>query len=346
MAGPTYREIAQALGVSTATVSRALAGELGVSSEMARQVRETAASLGYRSNRAAKALRKQRADAIGLVISDVENPYFASVARVIEGVAAEHKHAVLLCNTDEDLEQEQLYLDLMIGENVAGVIVAPSAEKVGPLQQLLDAGIPTVALDRRVAGDPFDAVLVDHRAGARELVSHLIEHGHRRIAAVMGTTAATPSRERLNGCRDAVDAAEGAELTVIEGEMTDAVGVQGTFELGERLAIEALGHPEPPSAVFCANGLISLGVLRAVRRLGLRVPQDIAVVGFDDQPFFDLLDPPLTVAAQPVEEIGRTAAEQLFQRIADPDRTVNAVVVPPTVHVRRSCGCEFDQATG
>jgi DNA-binding LacI/PurR family transcriptional regulator len=346
MSGPTYRDIAQALGVSTATVSRALAGELGVSAEVAQRVRETAESLGYRSNRAARALRKQRADAIGLVISDVENPFFASIARAIEGVAAEHRHAVLLCNTDEDLDQERLYLDLMIGENVAGVIVAPSAEDIGPLEQLRDAGIPTVALDRTVTGDPFDAVLVDHRQGARDLVAHLIEHGHQQIAAVMGTTAATPSRERLAGCREAIAAAPNARLTVIEGPMRQAVGVQGTFELGERLAIETLSQPGRPSAVFCANGLISLGVLRAVRRLGLRVPEDIAVVGFDDQPFFDLLDPPLSVAAQPVEELGRAAADLLFGRLATPEREVSTIVLPPTIHFRRSCGCSAEPAAG
>ncbi|NDL59889.1 LacI family DNA-binding transcriptional regulator [Phytoactinopolyspora mesophila] len=346
MPGPTYREIAQALGVSTATVSRALAGELGVSSEMAQRVRDTAASLGYRSNRAAKALRKQRADAIGLVISDVENPFFASVARAIEGVAAEHRHAVLLCNTDEDLDQESLYLDLMIGENVAGVIVAPSAQEIGPLEQLRSAGIPTVTLDRKVAGDPFDAVLVDHRLGARELVAHLVDHGHRQIAAVMGTTAATPSLERLAGCREAIADAASAQLTVIEGTMRQAVGVQGTFELGERLAIETLSQRDRPSAVFCANGLISLGVLRAVRRLGLRVPEDIAVVGFDDQPFFDLLDPPLTVAAQPVEDLGRAAADLLFDRLADSGQDVRSVILPPTIHVRRSCGCPAASASG
>ncbi|TDD73070.1 LacI family transcriptional regulator [Jiangella aurantiaca] len=339
MSGPTYRDVARELGVSTATVSRALSGELGVSEELAERVRRTAEALGYRSNRAARALRKKRAEAVGLVISDVENPFFASVARTVEGAAAERRHAVLLCNTDEDLDQERLYLDLLIEENVAGVIVAPSAEQIGPLAQLREQGIPTVTLDRRVEDDPFDAVLVDHRAGARELVAHLLEHGHRSIAAVMGTTAATPSRERLAGCREAIDAVDGAELSVVEGEMRDAVGVQGTFELGERLAMEMLLGDDRPSAVFCANGLLSLGVLRAVRRLGLRVPDDIAVVGFDDQPFFDLLDPPLSVAAQPLDQLGRTAVELLFDRIAHPDRDVSTVILPPSVRLRRSCGC-------
>jgi DNA-binding LacI/PurR family transcriptional regulator len=339
VAGPTYQDIARRAGVSTATVSRVLSGKGGVRDELARRVEATAAALGYRSNRAAKALRTQRADAIGLVISDVENPFFASIARAVETVAAKQGHAVLLCNTDEDLDQEELYLDLLIGESVAGVIIAPSLEELGPLHQLVDAGIPTVTVDRKVAGDPFDAVLVDHRAGARSLVEHLLGHGHRHIAAIMGTTAATPSRERLAGCREAVNAVHGARLTVYEGKLQEAVGAARTMGLGERLALNLLDRGrDHPTAVFCANNLLSQGVLRAVRRAGRRVPDDLAIVGFDDLPFFELVDPPLTVAAQPTEQLGRLAAEVLFQRISEPDRPVEAVVVDPEIQIRASCG--------
>jgi DNA-binding LacI/PurR family transcriptional regulator len=339
MARVTYEDVARHAGVSTATVSRVLSGRGGVREDAAARVRASASALGYRSHRAAKALRRQQADAIGLVISDVENPFFASVARAVEDLAAKHGHAVLLCNTDEDLEKEALYLDLMIGESVAGVIVAPSTEELGPLGVLMEAGIPTVTVDRRVSGDPFDSVLVDHRAGARALVEHLLEHGHEHVGAVTGTTAATPSRERLAGCREAVEAHGGAELSVAEGQLQEAIGATQTLQLGERLARDLLESADGrPTAVFGANGLLTQGVLRAVRSSRLRVPRDVAIVGFDDLPVFDLLEPPLTVAAQPTEQLGRTAAELLFQRIATPDRDVETIVIEPEIRIRRSCG--------
>ena len=153
---PTYVDIARHAGVSTASVSRALANEKGVGPEVSERVRQSAEALGYRPNRAARALRRQRADAIGLVVSDVENPFFASVARAVEGFATQRGHAVLLCNTDEDPAIERRHIGLMMGESVAGVIAVPSREEPGPLLELRDAGIPTVVLDRRVQGDLFD----------------------------------------------------------------------------------------------------------------------------------------------------------------------------------------------
>lgn len=327
-------------GVSTATVSRVLAGRDFVRAELAERVRASAAELGYRPNKAARALRTQRADAIGLLISDVENPFFASVARAVEAVAADRGYAVLLCNTTERLEQEDLYLDLMIAESVAGVIIAPSTEDPASLEKLVDTSTPTVTVDRRVSGDLFDSVSIDHRAGARALVDHLLDHGHRHIAAVVGTTTATPTRERLAGCREALEGRSGVRLTVCEGKPQDAIGVARTLDLGRRVVAELLDMDgdERPTALFCGNNLLTEGVVRALRERDVRVPQDMALVGFDDLPLFDLLEPPLTVAAQPIEQIGRTAADLLFARIAEPDRALSRILAEPRLRIRRSCG--------
>jgi DNA-binding LacI/PurR family transcriptional regulator len=335
---PTYADIARHAGVSTASVSRALSSTDGVSPEVAERVRNSAAALGYRGNRAARALRRQRADAIGLVISDVENPFFASIARAVESVAAKHGHAVLLCNTDEDLAQERRYLNLMMGESVAGVIAVPSVAQLDPLLELRDSAIPTVLVDRTVEGDPFDSVLVNHREAARALVEHLIGHGHRHIGVITGSTAATSSSDRLLGCQDAAEAA-GVRLTVVQGRMKDAIGVESTFRLGERLLGQLMRMDDRPSGIFCANNLLSLGVLRGLRTSRLRVPGDVALVGFDDEPVFELLETPLTVAAQPVERIGRQAANLLFKRIADPARPSRRMVMAAQLKYRASCGC-------
>jgi LacI family transcriptional regulator len=146
------------------------------------------------------------------------------------------------------------------------------------------------------------------------------------------------------GCRDAIEAHAGTRLTSLEGRTEDAVGVARTSELAERLARQMLELPERPTAIFCANNLLSLGALRALRAAGLRVPDDVALAGFDDEQFYDLLDPPLTGVAQPIDRIARTAAELLYERIADPARPTRAVVLPAQLRLRTSCGCAGDES--
>jgi DNA-binding LacI/PurR family transcriptional regulator len=336
----TYADIAAHAGLSTASVSRALANQPGVTPEVAERVRASAAALGYRGNRAARALRRQRADAIGLVVSDIENPFFSSIARFVEEEAAKHGDAVLLCNTGESLEHERRQLHRMMGESVSGVIVVPSLEEPGALLELREAGIPTVLLDRRVDGDGFDSVMVDHAGGARALVEHLIvEHGHSHIGALMVITKGTSSRERLRGCRDAVAGHPGARLTEIDaGELAED-GRRRTTELTQALALGLLDRPDAPTAIFAGNNVLALGALRAVRDAQLRVPEDVALVAFDDEPSFDLLQPPLSVAAQPIAQIASTVTELLYRRIAEPDRPAESVVLPAELRLRASCGC-------
>jgi DNA-binding LacI/PurR family transcriptional regulator len=336
----TYLDIARHAGVSTATVSRVLSGGGGVVSEsLAERVRASADALGYRSNRAARALRRNTSDAIALIFPDVEQPFYATIARQVEERAAQLGRPTVLCNTDEDLAREQVYVGLVIEERVAGVVFAPSSEDAAAVSPLLGAGIPVVAVDRRLEGDPVSSILTDNRAGAYALVTDLLAHGHRRIAAITGTTAATPSRERLEGCRRAIAETSGADLLVYEGKMRDAVGVEPTMDLAGRLTMELLGtRADAPTAIFCGNGIITQGVLRALRASGRRIPGEVAVVGFDDQPMFELIDPPLTVAAQPAEEIGLKAAAELFQLISDPGHDPAVTILPPGLRFRASCG--------
>jgi DNA-binding LacI/PurR family transcriptional regulator len=336
--GVTYEDVAVRAQVSTATVSRVLSGVGYVRPELAERVLAAAQELGYRHNRAARALRRNRSDTIGLVISDIEQPFFASIARAVEEEAAAQDRPVLLCNTDEDLDQEKLYIDLLIEERVAGVIMAPSTPDPVVLEPLFQARIPTVAVDRRIDGDPISSVLVDNRAGAGALINDLLAHGHRRIAAISGTTEATPSRERIDACREAVGVVPGAVLYEAEGKLKEAIGFIPTIDLARRLTLELLDRAAPPTAFFCANGVLTQGVLQALRQRSLKVPDEVAIVGFDDLPLFELLEAPLTVAAQPTEMLGRRAARLLFQAIANPDAAPEVVVLPPVMHWRASCG--------
>lgn len=336
--GVTYEDVATRAQVSTATVSRVLSGAGYVRPELAERVLAAAQELGYRHNQAARTLRRNCSDTIGLVISDIEQPFFASIARAVEAEAAAQDRPVLLCNTDEDLEQERLYIELLIEERVAGVIMAPSTSNPGVLEPLFRAGIPTVAVDRRIDGDPISSVLVDNRAGACALINDLLAHGHCRIAAISGTTEATPSRERLEACRVAVAAVPGAVLYEAEGKLQEAIGFMPTIELARRLTLELLDRAEPPTAFFCANGVLTQGVLQALKQRNVKVPAEVALVGFDDLPLFELLEAPLTVAGQPIEMLGRCAARLLFQAIGNPDVAPEVVILPPVMHWRASCG--------
>jgi DNA-binding LacI/PurR family transcriptional regulator len=343
----TYSDIARHAGVSTATVSRVLSGSDPVSDAIAARVRASADALGYRSNRAARALRKNTSETIALVFPDIEQPFFATIARVVEDHAARLGRPTIVCNTGEDLEREQVLLDLIIDERVAGLILAPSDENFAAAAAVVEAGIPLITVDRRFHGDPVSSVLVDNQAGARALVADLLDHGHRRIAAITGTAAATSSRERLAGCQQAVAAVPGASLLIAEGKMRDAIGIAATTEMAGRLLSEMLaGQDDPPTAIFCGNGIITQGVVRALKSAGRAIPGEVAVAGFDDLPMFDLLEPPLTVAAQPVEEIGRIAGRLLFQAIENPGREPRVVTVPPQLRFRLSCGGHPAAATG
>jgi LacI family transcriptional regulator len=329
--------VAEHAGVSVATASRVLSGSDGVSEELTERVEASALALGYRLNRAARSLRRQRAQVVGLIVSDVENPFFASVARAVESVAQTRGYAVLLCNTDEDLAKEDLYFDLLVEERVSGVIVAPSMEDGSRLAPFASDGLPVVCVDRETVEGQFDAVLTDNRAGAKAAIRHLIDDGHRRIGVVTGTVAATPSRQRLEGAREAAAEVAGVTLEVRTGELSDAIGVEQTLRLGGELAASLLGGEERPSAIMCGNNLLTQGVLLYLRAEGMRVPGEVAVIGWDDTPLYELIDPPLTAVAQPTAEIGRAAAHLLFERIAAPRRPPERVLIGPRLVVRESC---------
>lgn len=335
----TYEQIARQAGVSTATVSRVLAGGSAVSEDRRRRVLDVADKLGYRTNRAARTLRRQKADAIGLIVSDVEYPFFAAVGRAIETAAAAQGYAVFICNTDESLERERFYFDLMVEERVAGVIVSPSIEDPANLAVLRDADIPVVTFDRIVEGPGLDSVLLDNEAATNILIEDLLEHGHRRIAAVMGTTTATSSRERLDVLHRRIEAVPGAELIVTEAALQGTVGVEHALAVvGEQALTLQSPDGQLPTAYICANAIMLTSVMSALQRAGISVPDEAAVVGFDDMPGFDLFATPVTVVAQPMQLIGEKAAELLFARIEDPEREPTTVRVPPELRLRRSCG--------
>jgi DNA-binding LacI/PurR family transcriptional regulator len=332
------KQVAEQAGVSIATVSRVLSDQPHVSPRARTKVMTAVEALGYQPSRVAQRLRLQRSGIIGLIISDIQNSFFTSIVRAIEDVAQQHGCAILLCNTDEKVDKERFYIDLLAAEGVAGVIMSPTNESDASCRRLIDLGIPVVTIDRRVANLDVDRVLIDNRAGAQSLTEHLIDHGHSEIAALVGVADITTGRERLEGY---VRALEGHGLLVRPEYIRSGLMKE---DVGYQMAHELLSLPRPPSALFCGNNLLAMGALRAIYERNLVVPDEVALVSFDEVPWMPLVKPALTVLVQPMYEMGNAAANLLLERIANRDG-VREVILEAWLKVGDSCG-RHDRADG
>ncbi|MEV0285858.1 MULTISPECIES: LacI family DNA-binding transcriptional regulator [unclassified Kribbella] len=323
----TIYDVARRSGVSPATVSRVLSGRRNVDPELSEKVRAAVAELGYRPNGVARNLRKSRTNLLAVVISDIENPFFTSLVRGLEDVAQTEGYHVVLCNSDEDPAKEAAYASAVLTEQMAGVVISPTSTADGVLQ-LADAKLPMVLIDRRVDGVEADTVLVDNEHGAHEGVKHLIDGGYRRIACITGPRKVSTAMDRLAGYRSALRAG-GIRYD------KDLVRHADFREAGGYAAMESLLElPEPPEALFVTNNLMTVGALECLAKKGVRAPADIAVVGFDDIPWADLVVPSLTTVAQPTYELGRTAGLLLKDRIASPGRPPSTVTLRTELHIR------------
>jgi DNA-binding LacI/PurR family transcriptional regulator len=327
---PSIHDVASLAGVSSATVSRVLAQKPHVREDVRKRVLQAVEELGYQPSRVARSLRVRTSQTIGLIISDIQNPFFTSLVRAVEDQAYAHKYTVFLCNSDENPYKEALYVDLMLAERVAGVIITPTRETHSPVRKLQEAGIPVTVVDRRIQDQDVDTVVADNRAAAYDLVTHLISQGHRRIGAILASPEITTGRERY----------EGYELALREHQIPlDPALIRTGLPkevLGYQFACELLSLPEPPTAIFTGNNLLTLGALRGIDDRQLNIPGDVSLVGFDDMEWTSLIKPRLTVVAQPTYDIGRAAAELILKRIADPERKVEQIVYKPELKIRES----------
>lgn len=328
----SLQEVAQRAKVSIATVSRVLNKSDKVVPETRTVVERALRELGYRPSRVARRLRMKdgRAHLVGLIIPDIQNPFYAEIARGVEDAAYAAEYALLLCNSDENLNKERFYLDVMTSESVDGVVLPPFDETDAAVIDLVKTGMPVVCVDRSLARVKTDLVEVDNYRGAFEAASHLIEKGHEHIGLIEGRMQVSTSRERRRGFLDALAA---AGIAVRKDLMR-----VGDFrqESGRLLAGELLELRKPPTALFVFNNLMTVGALAAVHQRGLKVPKDVAILGFDDLPWAESLDPPLTVVRQPAYDVGRQAMELLLKRIMEPTRPPVTVRLLPELVIRRS----------
>jgi LacI family transcriptional regulator len=327
----TLHDVAHLAGVSTATVSATINGTAIVSPALQEKVRKAVAELGYNPDAIARSLKTGTTRTLGLIISDIANPFFAAVIRGIEDVANDRGYTLMLCNTDERPEKERAYMQLLQSRRVDGMIMAP----VGKREDYEELGrampAPVVFIDRRVPAQA-DTVVVDNVRGAREAVGYLLGLGHRRIGVISGLPQISTSIERLAGYHQALD-----EAGLESDPLLLKVGYS-RLEGGYRAAQELLAMPDRPTAIFASNNLMVIGLMRAVAERGLACPAAVSVVGFDDFDWASVFQPRLTTVAQPTYEMGVKAAELLLVRMGgERNRERQEIVLAPQLIIRDSC---------
>ena len=323
----SIKDVAKAAGVSTATVSRVLSNGEHVRPEVRKRVMEAVEQLAYRPNLLARSLRSQQTNTIGLIVSDSRNPFFTSISRAVEDTAYEQGFGLFLCNTDENPEKEAIYLNLMRDENVAGVIFSPTRQTAANFTSL-NVSFPTVIVDRSTGDAEVDMVLLDNVDSAFRLTTHLLEQGFHHIAALSETSAT--GRERYAGYEKALRA---YGLSPV-GEHVKFV--RPRVEAGYVTTLKLIDATQPPDALLTTNSLLAEGALKAIRERDIIIPDDIALVTFDETTWASLVQPPITLIDQPTYEIGQTATELLLQRIADPNRSTRQVILKGRLVVRGS----------
>jgi LacI family transcriptional regulator len=306
---PTVHDVAKLAGVSPITVSRVINNSGYISATTRDRVEMAIKEIGYVPNTLARGLRSKRTNTLALVVTDITNPYFTSMARGVEDVAGASNYTVIYCNTDESETKEEKYANILAQRQVDGVLLVPACGNAKIINFLESNGISVVVLDRRVSGVNTDFVRSDSEDGANRLIKLLIGLGHERIAVITGPKKVSTAVDRVKGYRQAlVDAGLKENELIYYGSFTQQSGYD--------FAKLAMLQSPRPTAIFAANNFILLGVVKAMRELQLKVPEDVSVVGFDDFPESMLVKPFFTAVLQPAYEMGRLAAELLLKRIS------------------------------
>ncbi|MBA4494433.1 LacI family DNA-binding transcriptional regulator [Paenactinomyces guangxiensis] len=305
---PTIRDVAKMAGVSVATVSRVINQSGYVNTKTRAKVLHAMKHLNYKPSTVARGLAGKKMHFIALILPDISNPFFSELARAVEDVAQQHDFTVFLCNSDNDDNKEANYIEVLKKKNVDGLIISSNTFNEKDIESFRDDKIPVVILDRSIINEGYSIVRSKNREGARLAVHHLLEHGCRKIAHISGPQKTDTGRERLYGYEDVVKLFSWYDPTLIE---------EGQFQIeGSDIALQNLLRRHPDiDGIFAGNDLMALGVLKELRKQGLRVPTDIAVCGFDGIMLTKLTQPTITTVAQPIYQMGAKAAKMLVQKI-------------------------------
>ncbi|MEP2776690.1 MAG: LacI family DNA-binding transcriptional regulator [Luteolibacter sp.] len=310
----SIKDVAQKAGCSIATVSRVLAGKGYISDKARQEVEAAVKELGYRPNRVAQNLRAQKSRVIGLVLSDICNPFFSEISRAVERIVSKQGYNVLICNTDEDPQKEAHYLKLLGEEQVAGILLSPTRASA----KSFDGSTlpPVVLFDRKFPKALLDSVVIDNADASLRLTTTLLEGGCKKIAGIFGAKSYTAA-ERIDGFKAAFAGQENRMAGIHQSPAFE--------EEGNRLMKQLLADDPDIDGVVCSSGLLATGAYKAIRECGLKIPSDIGFVCFDDPVWAGFVEPGITVIRQPAEAIGEAAAELLMKRIENSERPVSEI---------------------
>ena len=328
----TMRQIAERAEVSIGTVSHVINNTAKVREKLRHRVLDAIRSLGYQPSQLARGLRRNRTNMLVMIMPDITNPFFPAVVRGVEDVAYKRSFRLVLCNTDNDARKESSYLDELRTYRPAGWLVIPAvdSEMAAQFKPAAASAPPVVCIDRQPSGWKGDVVLVANEAGAHSATRHLLRMGHRQLAVITGPLHLTNAVERLQGFKRALaEAKVPIEPEYIQEARFDR---QSGYQAARRL----LGMLPRPTAIFACNDLMALGVLLAVRELGLHCPEDVSIVGFDDLDFAEFTAPALTSVHQPGYQLGTTAARLLLERIDGMKKSAQRIVLPSELRIRHS----------
>ncbi|MBZ0277065.1 MAG: LacI family transcriptional regulator [Anaerolineae bacterium] len=327
----TIRDVAKAANVSISTISHVINETRYVSPDTRERVLRAMQQLNYQHNRVASSLRNRKTYTIGVLLPNSANPYFAELLAGIEAACFEQDYHIIMGNANDDPAREQSYLKVLLSRQVDGILLISTGAFADSIHLLRENKTPVVMVDRSTELTTVDELFTDNQGGGHLATAHLLALGHRRIGCVTGPSFLTPSAARVQGYRDAF-AAVGEPLReewIVTGDFQHAGGY--------RAAQKLLALDDTLTAIFACNDVMAIGVMAALQEAGLRVPQDVSVIGYDDIPLASYSNPRLTTIAQPARELGHLAVERLLERLDDPDVPARLDMLPVTLVERDSC---------
>ncbi|MCQ6559165.1 LacI family transcriptional regulator [Paenibacillus mendelii] len=339
MSDATIYDIARKAGVSIATVSQVINGKGKISDKRRQEIYRIIEELNYRPSVIASALTGKKTFTLGLLIPDISNPFFAELARAVEDCGSRSRYSLVICSTDNKDDKVSGYLQLLQQKSVDGIIIGTGLEDIGILKPLLNKSIPVVMIAREMPGVQLPTVIVDDYAGGKQAAEHLLELHHQRMAIITEQPKVSSSRERLRGYSDAI-LSRGFELP---DEMVKKTG-ENLLKDGKSRALELLTDSNPPSAIFCCNDMIAIGTLQAAKELGIRVPEQLSIIGFDNTILAAVTEPALTTLSQPTEMMGSMAVEILIRLSEGESAALERTVLKPDLVIRSSTAAAGNRA--
>jgi len=328
----TIYDIAREAGVSIATVSQVINGKGKISEKRRAEIMEIMERLHYQPSAIAAALTGKQTYTLGLLVPDISNPYFAELARAVEDRSRQLGYSVVICSTDNKDERVERYLNLLQQKRVDGMMIGTGIDNAEILSPLLQQSIPVALIARHMPSLSVHTVTIDDILGGALAADHLLELGHTRVAVLSEPSKVSSSQERVRGFRETLIK---AGLTLEPNQIRESAA---DLSSAKKEALLLLGEKDHPTGLFCCNDIQAIGALQAAKELGLRVPEDVSIIGFDNTILASVTSPPLTTVAQPIEELGHRAVDLLIEELKDEQKEPQKIVLKPELVIRESAG--------